>query len=62
MSYFLSYCSDVQNYLKACEQLLSAAKNDQHFTEEELQMVESYAIDVAKMHKALVNGKDHLVT
>jgi hypothetical protein len=34
----------------------------QQFSEEELQMVESYASDVAKMHTALVNGKNHLVT
>jgi hypothetical protein len=57
MSYFSSYCTQVQNYLKACEHLLAAAKNNQQFSEEELQMVESYAIDVAKMHTALVNGK-----
>ena len=61
MSYFSSYCPQVQNYLKACERLLAAA-NNQQFSEEELQMVESYASDVAKMHTALLNGKNHLVT
>ena len=61
MSYFSSYCPQVQNYLKACEHLLAAA-NNQQFSEEELQMVESYAGDVAKMHTALVHGKNHFVT
>ena len=62
MSYFSTYSSQVQNYLKACEHLLAAAQNNQHFSEEELQMVESYGIDVAKMHTSLVNRKSHLVT
>ena len=61
MSYFSSYCPQVQNYLKACERLLAAA-NNQQFSEEELQMVESYTSDVAKMHTALVDGKNDLVT
>ena len=62
MSYFASYCPEIQNYLTACEHLLAAAQNHQQFSEEELQMVESYGMDVAKMHTALVKVKNHLVT
>jgi hypothetical protein len=62
MSYFSSYCTQVQKYLKACEHLLAAANNTQQFTEEELQMVESYAVDVAKMHTALLTVKNKVVT
>jgi hypothetical protein len=61
MSYFSSYCTSVQNYLKACERLLAAA-NNQQFSEEELQMVKSYASDLAQIHTTLMNGKNHLVT
>ena len=61
MSYFSSYCPQVQSYLIACEHLLAAAENHQQFSEEELQMVESYAMDVAKIHTAFVNDKSHLV-
>ncbi len=56
MSYFSSYCTQVQNYLKACERLLAAA-NNQQFSEEELQMVESYAMDVAEIHTAFLKRK-----
>lgn len=62
MSYFSSYCPEIQDYLKACEHLLAAAQNQYQFSEEELQMVESYAMDVVKMHRAFVNGKTHLVS
>jgi hypothetical protein len=62
MSYFSTYCPQVQNYLRACEHLLAAAQNNQEFSEEELQMVESYAVDVAEMHTAFLNRKNHLVT
>ena len=62
MSYLSSYGREVQNYLRACEHLLAAAQNNQQFSEEELQMVESYGMDVAKMHTALVKVKNHLVT
>jgi hypothetical protein len=55
MSYFSSYCAEVQNYLRACEHLLAAAQNDRQFSEEELQMVESYTADVANMHTAFAN-------
>ena len=49
MSYFSSYCAEVQDYLKACEHLLEAAHiHNRQFSEEELQMVESYSTDVAK--------------
>ena len=57
MSYFSSYCSQVQNYLRACEHLLAAAQSNQQFSEEELQMVESYAMDVAKLHTAFASVK-----
>ena len=50
MSYFTSYCAEVQDYLKACEQLLAVA-HKRELSEEELQMVESYALDVVNMHK-----------
>ena len=60
MSYFSSYCVEVQDYLKACEHLLAAAHIDnRQFSEEELQMVESYAMDVANMHTAFVHAKNH---
>ena len=59
MSYFSSYCAEVQDYLRACERLLAAAKNNQHFSEEELQMVEAYANDVAQIHTALASTKGH---
>jgi hypothetical protein len=62
MSYFSSYCPQVQSYLRACEHLLTAAHNNQQFSEEELQMVESYAMDVAKIHAAFVKDKNHLVS
>jgi hypothetical protein len=52
MSYFSSYCAEVQDYLKACEHLLAAAHlHKRQFSEEELQMVESYAMEVAKMNR-----------
>jgi hypothetical protein len=56
MSPFSSYCAEVQDYLTACERLLSAGQTQQ-FSEEELQMVESYAMDVAKMHTAFASAK-----
>ena len=62
MSYFFSYCPQVQTYLRACEHLLAAAQNNQQFSEEELQMVESYAMDVSKIRAAFVNGRNHLVS
>jgi hypothetical protein len=62
MSYFSSYCSEVQDYLKACEHLLAAAQNHQQFSEEELQMVESYAMDVAKMHTSSADAKRSVVS
>ena len=50
MSYFSSYCAEVQDYLKACEHILAAAYiHNRQFSEEELQMVQSYAMDVAKV-------------
>ena len=62
MSYFSSYCAEVQDYLKACEHLLAAAHvHNRQFSEEELQMVESYAIDVANMHTAFVHAKNHFI-
>ena len=61
MSYFSSYCAEVRDYLKACEHLLSAAyTQNRQFSEEELQMVESYAMDVANMHRTFVENKKHL--
>lgn len=61
MSYFSSYCAEVREYLKACEHLLAAAHTqDRQFSEEELQMVESYAMDVAKMHRTFVERNNHL--
>lgn len=57
MSYFSSYCPQVQSYLRACEHLLAAAHNNQQFSEEELQMVESYAMDVAEIHTAFLKRK-----
>ena len=58
MSYFSSYCAEVQDYLKACEHLLEAAHiHNRQFSEEELQMVESYAMDVAKLHTAFASAK-----
>ena len=61
MSYFSSYCAEVREYLKACEHLLAAAHTqNRQFSEEELQMVESYAMDVAKMHRTLVESNNHL--
>jgi hypothetical protein len=63
MSYFSSYCAEVQEYLKACEHLLAAAQVDnRQFSEEELQMVESYAMDVVKMHTAFVQAKNHSIS
>ena len=63
MSYFSSYCAEVQEYLKACEHLLAAAHTqNRQFSEEELQMVESYAMDVAKMHTAFVHAKNHFIS
>jgi RNA recognition motif-containing protein len=41
---------------------LTAAHNNQQFSEEELQMVESYAMDVAKIHAAFVKDKNHRVS
>ena len=62
MAYFSPYCAEVQDYLRACEHFLAAAHvHNQRFSEEELQLVESYAMDVAKIHTAFVNAKDHLV-
>ena len=58
MSYFSSYCAEVQDYLKACEHLLAAAHlHKRQFSEEELQMVASYAMDVAKLHTAFASTK-----
>ena len=63
MSYFSSYCAEVQDYLKACEHLLAAAHiHNRQFTEEELQMVESYAMDVVKMHTAFVDTNNNFVS
>ena len=62
MSYFSSYCAEIQDYLRACERLLAAAQNNQQFSEEELQMVECYAMDVVKLHTAFMSGKNHLVS
>ena len=63
MSYFSSYCAEVQEYLKACEHLLAAAHiHDRQFSEEELQMVESYAMDVVKMHTVVVHAKNHFIS
>jgi hypothetical protein len=63
MSYFSSYCAEVQDFLRSCEHLLAAAHvHNQHFSEEELQMVESYAMDVAKMHTAFVGTKGHFIS
>lgn len=60
MSYFSSYCAEVQDYLKACEHLLAAAHvHKRQFSEEELQMVESYAMEVAKMNRAFADTKNH---
>lgn len=62
MSYFSSYCAEVQDYLKACEHLLAAAHiHNRQFSEEELQMVESYSTDVAKIHTAFLHGKDDVI-
>lgn len=63
MSYFSSYCPEVQDYLKACEHLLAAAHiHNRQFSEEELQMVQSYAMDVAKMHTAFVHAENHVIS
>ena len=63
MSYFSSYCAEVQDYLRACEHLLAAAHiHNRQFSEEELQMVESYAMDVAKMHTAFVHAKNRFIS
>jgi hypothetical protein len=65
MSYFSLYCPEVQNYLTACEHLLAAAQiNNRQFTEEELQMVESYAMDGIQIHTAFTDSKkpSHLLT
>ena len=63
MSYFSFYCAEVQDYLNACEHLLAAAHTDKRqFSEEELQMIESYGMDVAKMHKALVDSKNQFLS
>ena len=63
MSYFSSYCAEVQDYLRACEHLLAAAHiHNRQFSEEELQMVESYAMDVAKMHTTFVHAKNHFIS
>jgi hypothetical protein len=63
MSYFSSYCAEVQDYLKACEHILAAAHiNNRQFSEEELQMVVSYAMDVAKIHTAFVHAKNHFIS
>ena len=59
---FSPICPQVQTYLRACEHLLAAAQNNQQFSEEELQMVESYAMDVSKIRAAFVNGRNHLVS
>ena len=56
MSYFASYCPEIQDYLRACEHLLAAAQvHNRQFSEEELQMVESYAMEVVKMQTALAD-------
>jgi hypothetical protein len=60
MSYFSSHCAEVQDYLKACEHLLAAAHlHKRQFSEEELQMVESYAMEVAKMNRDSADTKNH---
>ena len=48
---FPSLRSEVQNYLRSCEHLLSvpAAPNNPPFTSDELQIVNYYAAEVAKM-------------
>ena len=56
MSYFSSYCPEVRDYLRACEHLLAAGRaHNRQFSEEELQMVESYGTEVARMQTALAN-------
>src|SRR6185312_16555232 len=46
MSYFSPYCAEVQDYLRACEHFLAAAHiHNRQFSKEELQMVQSYAMD-----------------
>ena len=56
MSYFSSYSPEVQDYLRACEHLLAAAKShNRQFSQEELQMVQSYSAEVAMMQTALAN-------
>jgi hypothetical protein len=63
MSYFSSYCAEVQDYLNACEHLLAAAHIDnRQFSEEELQMVESYSTDVAKIHTAVLHAKNPVIS
>ncbi len=60
MSYFSSYCAEVQDYLKACEHLLESAHiRNRQFSEEELQMVQSYAMDVSN---AFVDAKNHIIS
>ena len=53
---FLSLRQEVQNYLRSCEHLLSvpAASHDPQFTEDELQIVNYYAAEVAKMANQLL--------
>ena len=54
MSYFSSYSPEVQDYLRACEHLLAAAKShNRQFSQEELQMVQSYSAEVAMMQTAV---------
>jgi hypothetical protein len=56
VSYFSSYCSEVRDYLRACERLLAATQaHNRQFSEEELQMIESYGTEVARMQTALAN-------
>jgi hypothetical protein len=45
--------------LRACEHLLAAAQSNQQFSEEELQMVQSYAMDVSN---AFVDAKNHIIS
>ena len=53
----LSYSAEVQDYLRACERLLAAAavRHKPPFSEEELQLVEYYINEVARMHAALTH-------
>ena len=51
----MSYRKEVQEYLRSCEHLIAAALQLNHppFSPEELEMVEYYAVEIAKMHAVL---------